>query len=164
MSAPGELDAADQASRPNSELLFGGEDPILDFWAIQQRIIRNDSSDASRGFLRTMLTSNTPIVRTAAAEALGRLGDKNAAVPVFRELLAMTEPNLRLFVARSLAISLDNCLPLEKEIRAARQEMLAPPGSSKPWKDFVYSAFTTWALEWALVKSGMNEWSDFQGL
>ena len=158
------LAAADQASRPDSELLSGGSDPALDFWAIQQRIIRNDSSDASRDFLRTMLTSNTPIVRTAAAEALGRLGDKNAAVPVFRELLVMTEPNLRLFVARSLAISLDNCLPLEKEIRAARQEMLAPPGSSKPWKDFVYSAFTTWALEWALVKSGMNEWSDFQGL
>lgn len=158
------LAAADQASRPGSKLLSGGDDPALDFWAIQQRILRKDSSDKARRFLRTKLASDSPTVRTAAAEALARLGDKDAAIPVFRELLAMPEPNLRLYVARSLAISFDNCSPLEKEIRAARQDMLAPPGSSRPWKDFVYSAFTTWALEWALVKSDLNEWSDFQGL
>ncbi len=160
----GILAAADQASRPGSKLLQGGNDPALDFWAIQQRIIRNDSYDLSRRFLKTKLASDTPAVRTAAAESLVRLGDKDAAIPVFRELLAMPEPNLRLYVARSLAISFDNCKRLEEEIRAARQDMLAPHGSSRPWKDFVYSAFTTWALEWALVKSGLNEWSDFQGL
>ena len=85
----GILAAADQASRPGSKLLQGGNDPALDFWAIQQRIIRNDSSDVSRRVLKTKLASDTPTVRTAAAEALVRLGDKDAAIPVFRELLAM---------------------------------------------------------------------------
>ena len=137
------LAVADQASRPESKRLSGGDDLALNFWAIQQRIIQNGSSDVSRRFLKTMLASDTPTVRTAAAEALVRPGDKEAAIPVFRELLAMPEPNLHLYVARSLAISFDNCKPLEEKIRAARQDVLAPPGSSRPWKDFVYSAFTT---------------------
>ena len=158
------LDAADQASRPDGRLLSDGDDPALDFWAIQQRIIRKDRSKESHRFLRSRLESENPTVRATAAEALARLGSKELTVPVFRQLLSMKEPNLRLYVARSLAISFDNIKSLEKEVRAARQDMLAAPGSSRPWKDFVYSAFTAWALEWALVKSGLNKWSDFQGL
>lgn len=205
--------AADQASRPDAGLLSGGDDPLLDFWAIQQRIIRGlltapagrpggsvltapagrpggsvltapagrpggsvlpaatgrpggavNSSEESRRYFRSKLESENPTVRATAAEALARLGEKEPAIPVFRQLLSLKEPNLRLYVARSLALSFDNIKPLEKEVRAARQDMLAPPGSPRPWKDFVYSAFTSWALEWALVKSGLNEWSDFQGL
>lgn len=156
--------AAEQASRPDGRLLSGGDDPALEFWAIQQRIIRKDSSDESLRFLKAKLDSENPTVRTTAAEALARLGHEDLAIPVFRRLLSSREPNLRLYVARSLALSFDNVEPLEKEVRAARQDMLAPPGSSRPWKDFVYSAFTSWALEWALVKSGLNEWSDFKGL
>lgn len=158
------FDAADQASRPDGRLLSGGADPALDFWAIQQRIIRDDRSDESHRFLHSKLKSGNPVVRATAAEALARFGNEEPAIPVFRQLLAMKEPNLRLYVARSLAVSFDNVKPLEREVRAARKEMLAPPGSSRPWKDFVYSAFTSWALEWALVKSELNDWNDFQGL
>ena len=157
------LAAADQASRPNTQLLPGGGDPALDFWAIQQRIIRKDDSAQSRQFLKSKLSSDNPTVRATAAEALARLGHNELAVPVYRELLSLKEPNLRLYVARSLALSFDSVAALETEVRATRQEMLAPPGSPRPWKDFLYSAFTAWALEWALVKSGLNDWSDFQG-
>ncbi len=156
--------AADQASRPDAELLPGGDDPALDFWAIQQRIIRQDRSEPCRKFLQAKLQSSNPTVRATAAEALARLGDEKSAVPIYRQLLSMKEPNLRLYVARSLALSFNDVKPLEKEVRAARQQMLAPPGSKRPWKDFLYSAFTAWALEWSLVKSGLNKWSDFQGL
>ena len=156
--------AAEAASRPDSDLLMGGADPILDFWAVQQRIIRGEANDEALGFLREKLASDNPTVRATSAEALARLGKTEWAIPVFRELLALEEPNLRLYVARSLAVSMTNAQALEAEIRATRQAMLAPPGSRRPWKDFVYSAFTSWALEWALVKSGLNEWDDFKGL
>ena len=64
-------------------------------------------------------------------------------------------------MARAVAVAFDDVRPLEVEIRATRARMLAPPGSPRPWKDFVYSAFTTWALEWALIKSGLNRPEDF---
>lgn len=159
------LAAAEAASEPNSDWLPGGDDPALDFWAIQQRIIRKDRSEDTRSFLRQKLKSENPTVRATAAEGLARLGEEDEAAPVFADLLTTSkEPNLLLYVARSLAVSFNDVRPIEKEVRAARAMMLAPEGSNRPWKDFVYSAFTSWALEWALVKSELNQWEDFKGL
>ena len=92
------------------------------------------------------------------------MGREDIAVPVFGMLLDETEPNLGLFVARSLAVSINDVRPIEAKIRSTRERYLAPPGSQRPWKDFLYSAFSTWALEWSLVKSGLNEFNDFKGL
>ena len=103
-----------------------------------------------------------PIVRTTAAEGLGRMGKEALAIEVFDELLEETEPNLGLFVARSLALSIDDVRPLEAKIRQTREGYLAPPGSPRKWNDFLYSAFNTWALEWSLVKSGLNTFEDFE--
>ncbi len=155
------LEAADQASRPNSDWLDAGDDPIITFWAIQQRIIRNAKSKKAVAFCSQFLDHENPMVRTAAAESLARMGHTDKAVPVYGELLKEEEPNLLLYVARSLALSFEDVRPLETEVRDARQRMLAPPGSKRPWKDFNYSAFTTWALEWALIKSGLNTPDDF---
>ncbi len=155
------LDAAEKASRPDAESISIGSDPMVTYWAIQQRIIRKDKSDGAVTFLSKQLKNPNPTVRTAAAEALARIGHEELAIPVFRALLLEEEPNLLLYVARSLAISFDDVKPLEDEIRRTRERMLAPPGSPRPWKDFNYCAFTTWALEWALIKSGLNKPEDF---
>ena len=106
-----------------------------------------DNPEESRRFLRSKVDSKNPNVRVTGAEAFARLGNKERPIPVFRQLPSMKEPNLRLYVARSLAISFDTVKPLENEVRAARQDMLAHPGSSRPWKEFVYSAFTASVLE-----------------
>ena len=155
------FEAAGQASKPESSLLPAGNDAMVTFWAIQQRIMRQENSKETVIFLEKQLKHKNPSVRTAAAEALVRIGHEEPAIPVFRDLLKAEEANLLLFVARSLAISFNDVRPLEKEVREARQRMLAPPGSSRPWKDFNYSAFTAWALEWALIKSGLNMPEDF---
>lgn len=156
------LATAEQASDPDAELLGEGEDPIETYWAIEQRIIRGDDSAEAIAFLESQLDSPNPMVRTAAAEGLARAGKPELAIETLRELLTgADEPNLRLYVARSIATSLDDVRPLEAEARAVREQMLAPPGSERPWKDFTYSAFTTWALEWALIKSGLNSPEDF---
>ncbi len=156
------LNAAERASLPGSASLSAGDDPMVTFWAIQQRIIQGDRSAPAVIFFKTQIRHDNPVVRTAAAEALARTGHEETAVPVFRRLLSETEPNVLLYVARSLAVSLQDAGPLEKEIRQTRKRMLAPPGSRRPWKDFNYSAFTTWALEWALIKSGLNTPADFE--
>lgn len=155
------LRAADQASAPGAASITDGSHPVVSYWAIQQRVIhgRNDESDVT--FLKKHLASENPIVRATAAEAMTRLGFADQTAPVFRELLKETEPNLLLYVARSLALSHDRVGSLEADIRATHQRMLAPEGASRRWKDFIYSAFTTWALEWALIKSGKNTPEDF---
>ncbi len=155
------LQAAEQASLPGGPLMQAGDDPMVTYWAIQQRIIRGDHSGETTKFLKEQLKNANPTVRTTAAEALARSGHERLAIPVFRELLSEEEPNLLLYIARALAISLNDVRPLEREIRQTRQRMLAPPGSPRPWKDFMYSAFTTWALEWALIKSGLSTPDDF---
>ncbi|MGC6443719.1 MAG: HEAT repeat domain-containing protein [Rubripirellula sp.] len=158
------LNAADHASRPDGRKLFGGEDPALTYWAIQQRIIRNDQSFDAIQFFHDELTNENAMVRATAAGALARIGRTESAIPIFKELLAAQEPNLRLYVARTMATSFESIIELENEVRLARESLLAPPGSARPWKDFLYSAFTAWALEWSLVKSKLNQWDDFQGL
>ncbi|MBN1997207.1 sulfatase-like hydrolase/transferase [candidate division KSB1 bacterium] len=155
------LNASEQASLPESRPISIGGDPIVTFWAIQQHIIQKDKSGKTVKFLQNQINHPNATVRTAAAEALARLGHEDMAIPIFRQLLNEKEPNMLLYVARSLAVSLKNIKPLEIEIRQTRQRMLAPPGSRRPWKDFNYSAFTTWALEWALIKSGLNTPEDF---
>ncbi len=134
---------------------------MVTFWAIQQRIIRRDTSKRTVRFLGKQLRHTNLTVRATAAEALARIGRTEQAIPVFRELLQEEEPNLLLYIARSLAMSMKDVRPLEAEVRQARRRLLAPPGSPRPWKDFTYSAFTTWALEWVLIKSGLNTPEDF---
>ena len=155
------LNAAEQASDPEAPTITDDSHPVVSYWAIQQRIIRGNHEPSDIEFLTQQVANSNPTVRATAAEALARIGYENRAAPVFRELLKETEPNLLLYVARSLAVSFDDVDLLESDIRSARQRMLAPDGASRRWKDFTYSAFTTWALEWALIKSGKNTPEDF---
>jgi HEAT repeat protein len=132
------------------------------WWALQAAIIRGDRDKETLARFSAATKDENPTVRTTAAEGLARNDETAPALQVFRELLRETEPNLGLFVARSLAVGLTDVRPIEREIRARRAALLAPPGSPRPWKDFTYSAFTCWALEWALIKSRLNQYGDFE--
>ncbi len=157
------LTAAEAASRgaPPPAEAFTHRDAAVRYWALMALIMQGDRSSGASGRFMDALNDDNPVVRTTAAEGLARLGQTEAAVATFRELLKETEPNLSLFVARSLAESLDDVRPLEPEIRLKHASMLAPAGSPRPWKDFTYAAFTAWALEWALMKSGVANYDDF---
>lgn len=160
------LTAAEKASNPKVSQkerisLYSDKDPSIRYWAVQSQIINNYKNSEAIELFTKALRDKNPTVRATAAEGIAKAGKPELAIPVFRQLLNETEPNLALYVARSLATSLNDVRPIEKEIREARNSYLAPPGSKRPWKDFVYSAFTSWALEWSLVKSGLNKWDDF---
>lgn len=160
------MEAADKASKPGisqSERIkmFEDQDPSVRYWAVQSQIINGYKNSPAFELFKKALQDKNPTVRATAAEGIAKAGKPELAIPVFKELLTHNEPNLALYVARCLATSLNDVKPLEEEIRNSRKSYLSPPGSKRPWKDFVYSAFTTWALEWSLVKSGLNKWEDF---
>jgi N-sulfoglucosamine sulfohydrolase len=157
------LNIANMASKMQGDGLefYTSQDPAIRYWALMAGIMAERNDERARTIYRIALKDPNPIVRTTAAEALGRISEPALAIPVFRELLKEPEPNLGLFVARAIAVSLEDARPLENEIRQKRDGYLAPPGSSRPWKDFLYSAFSTWALEWALIKSDLNKLEDF---
>ncbi len=136
-------------------------DPAVRYWNLIGAIIsKEDGSEVEELFKKGLNDSNL-VVRTTAAEGLARMGETESAIAAYRELLKEDEPNVALYIARSMALSLADSSALETEIRQARAQYLSPPGSKRPWKDFTYSAFTCWALEWALIKSGLNQYSDF---
>jgi len=145
------LAAAEAASDPEAEWLEGSEDPILDYWAVQQRLIRGVDSDEARGFLTGRLGSDSAAVRLAAAEALAELGEDGAAVPVFRDGLEDEHAWVRLYAARALAVSLDDPGVLEKEIRARLTAIEEGPQgpNCRQWH-----RSTEHALWWALIKAG----------
>ncbi len=153
-------EAASRGERPEGAA-WAHADPALRWWALQAAIIRGDRDAETRERFLLALKDPNPTVRATAAEGLARSGETAPALAAFRELLRETEPNLGLFVARSVAVALADVRPIEGEIRARRAALLAPPGSPRPWKDFTYAAFTCWALEWALIKSGLNRPEDF---
>lgn len=150
------IEAAEFASLPGIPMIAGGDDPMVNFWAVQQRIIRNDRSKESVRFLKKQLRSKNATLRTVAAEALVRFGHQEEANAVFVELLKSEEPNLFLYVARSVATAYDDVRPIEQAVRDAHKRTLSPPGSRRRFKNFNYAAFTMWALEWALIKSGLE--------
>lgn len=158
------LAAAEAAARGEapSAAVLRNPDPAVRYWALMALIIGGERSQAAAARYLEGLNDGNPVVRTTAAEGLARLGRTEVALTAYRDLLEETEPNLALFVARSLADAVDDIRPLEAEIRRKRESFLAPPGSPRPWKDFTYAAFTTWALEWALIKSGLNDYDDFR--
>lgn len=158
------LNVAEMASMKQGDGLefHTSADPAIRYWAMMAAIMADKKTPRMKEVLTLGLSDPNAIVRTTAAEGLARMGETGKAIPVFRDLLEnATEPNLGLFVARAVALSLRDARPLEADIRRARARYLAPPGSPRPWKDFMYSAFSSWALEWALIKSGLNSFEDF---
>ena len=155
--------SAEDASKNGafSETGLSHGDSAVRYWNLMGAIVSGRKDASVQSAFEAALSDENAIVRATAAEGLGRIGKGELAHETFRELLQESEPNLFLFVSRAVGLGLKDPSPLKTEIRAARQRCLAPPGSERPWKDFMYAAFTCWALEWGLVKAGLNEWEDF---
>jgi len=149
------LEAAKAASSPHADLLPASEEPILTYWAVQQRLIRGDRSAEALAFFNEGLGSESPAVRLAAAEGLARVGEEDSAIPVLLDGLTAEEPWVRMQAARSLAVSLSpaDLRPLEPEMRNCLKEIAAR--TERPsCRDWTVS--TVQALHFALIKSGLE--------
>lgn len=147
------LDAADAASRPDGEVLDAEDEPILTYWAIQQRLIRGDHSQEALAFFESHLASESPAVALAAAQGLCSGGKSTLALPVFRAALHAPELWTQLHAARSLAESLDDARPMEADIRA-RLKAVNETKSQASCRD--WSVSTRQALHFALIRSGLE--------
>ncbi len=149
------LEAAEAASSPGAAALPSSEDPILNYWAVQQRLIRGDRSAEAVAFFEEHLGSESPAVRLAAAEGLAKAGEGESAVPVLLSGLTAEEPWVRMQAARSLAVSLspEDLRPLESEMRKCLKEIdeRTERARCREW-----AVSTVQALHFALIKSGLE--------
>ncbi|MEM9352872.1 MAG: sulfatase [Planctomycetota bacterium] len=154
------VDAAWRAGAEDLADLLSDPDPAVRFWALQSELIRGQRRP---GLVRPLLEDGNALVEVTAAEVLARSGETQPARSVFLRYLNAAEPRLQLYNARALALSLDDVGPIEPEVRDALLRLRDPGGNPYvPYKDFMYSAFTSWALESSLVKSGLAEFKDFK--
>lgn len=149
------LEAAAAASSPHAALLPASTEPILSYWAVQQRVIRSDRSAQALAFFKEHLACESPAVRLAAAEGLAKAGEGKSAIPVFLDGLTAEEPWVRVQAARSLAVSLspEDLRPLGPEMRKCLKE--TEERTERP-KCREWAVSTVQALHFALIKSGLE--------
>ena len=100
------------------------------------------------------MNDSSPSVRIAAAQALCGIGITADAVRALGRLVDDERPSLALQAARGLVMIGAHAKPLVPVMRKVIDKNRSAPGSRRPWKDFNYAAFTTWALEAALENCG----------
>jgi hypothetical protein len=90
----------------------------------------------------------------AAAEALCKVGICDKAIPVLQKWVEDDRPWLALYAARTIQLIGDKSCSLVPFIYKVLDKNLGEPGAKLKYKDFNFAAFTSWALEVALVNCG----------
>jgi arylsulfatase A-like enzyme len=137
------LAAAERAGEPSGALAADLRDPEagIRYWAAVGL--------CGRG-AEPALEDPSPSVRIAAAEGLGT----EQALSVLGVLAEDERPWVALEACRALVFLGPRAKPLVPVMRKVIEKNRSAPGSPRPWKDFVYAAFTSWALEAALANCG----------
>ncbi len=133
------------------------DDPesIVRFWAVQALLNLGLDGASARPNLRAALGDQSPAVAIAAAHALCTMGDCRAALPTLEKWLADERVTTVLYAARTaLLVGKDACpiLPaMQKAIEVRRDD-----STNSGFIDFMYNAFTGWALEEAVRGCGVE--------
>jgi len=130
------------------------DDSGVRFWASMGITEKGEEGRPAIDGLKSVLNDSSPSVSIQAAEALCRLGECDAALPYLEKWVKDDRPWLALQAARSLQLIGENAKPLVPVMFEVLNSTLAEPGGRLKWKDFNYSAFTYWALEYALLNCG----------
>lgn len=105
--------------------------------------------------LAALLSDPSPSVQIAAAETLCKFRKDTQAVDVLGKWALDDRPWVALQASRSIQLIGEQARPLIPVMYEVLEKNLGGPGSShRKYKDFNYSAFTSWALEWALKELG----------
>ena len=113
--------------------------------------ISKESIDA----LKLLLQDTSPSVQIAAAEALCQFEKSSEAIDALGRNVIDDRPWVALQAARSIQLVGEQARPLIPTMYEVLEKNLGGPNSShRKYKDFNFAAFTSWALEWALLKLG----------
>ncbi|MEM9158725.1 MAG: sulfatase-like hydrolase/transferase [Verrucomicrobiota bacterium] len=151
------LRAAWDAGERDLSHLLSQPDSAVRFWALQSGWIHREMAPT---LLVPLLQDGNPHVEITAAGLLAETRDEvleRQAHDVFRRYLKADEPRLFLYNARTLALApKGTASKLEPELRRAHRTLFNPdPNGKRPYRDFNYSSFAGWAIEWSFMKSGL---------
>lgn len=137
-------------------------DSIVRFWAIQALLNLGPDASTAKPQLQAALNDPAPSVAIAAAHALCIMGDCRTALPTLQKWLADENVTTVLYAARTaLLVGKDACpiLPaMQKAIDIRRDD-----STNSGFNDFMYNAFTGWALEEAVIGCGVKLKPKFLG-
>jgi hypothetical protein len=97
------------------------------------------------------------VVQIAAAEVLCHIGHSDEALPVLEKWVQNDLPPLALFAARTLQLIGNKACPAVPVMKKVLEKNIRDPNAERAgsyYQNFNFSAFTSWALEVALVNCG----------
>jgi arylsulfatase A-like enzyme len=125
------------------------------YWGIIGMMQFNEISEQSKAALQDLLDDDSPSVQIAAAEALCKYQDYPEAIEALGRQVQDDRPWVALQAARSIQLVGEQARPLIPIMYKVLDKNLGGPNAShRKYKDFNYSAFTSWSLEWALQELG----------
>ncbi|MEM8891251.1 MAG: HEAT repeat domain-containing protein, partial [Bacteroidota bacterium] len=124
------------------------------FWGIMAIMNQESLSDESLSRLEKLLKDPSPSVQIAAAEALCTFSSYPKALEVLGKWLKSEKAWIALQAARSVQMIQEEARPLIPIMYEVLENNLGEPGARLKYKDFNFAAFTSWALEWALLELG----------
>ena len=131
------------------------EDSGVRYWAAIAMQQEDELTDASTGALNHALNDASPSVAMAAAEALGYHGVHEHAIETLEYYIRDDRPWVALQAARSVQLIGESARPIIPTMYEVLEKYRNDdPNAPIPYKDFNYSAFTSWAIEFALVELG----------
>lgn len=130
------------------------EDSGVRYWSTMALMQFDQLQPTAVDALKRALHDQSPSVQINAAEALCRAGDYPEAVRVLGKWVKDKRPWLAMQAARSIQLVGEDARPLIPQMYEVLEANLGEPGKRLKYKDFNYAAFTSWALEWALMELG----------
>lgn len=156
--APSLLNAAElvgMGSQTEFTEALDHEDSGVRYWAAIAMQQEQELTDASYMALDKALDDASPSVAIAAAEALGYHGSYERAIEMLEYYIQDDRPWVALQAARSVQLIGEagrSIIPTMYEVLEKYSN--DDPNAPLPYKDFNYAAFTSWALEFALLELG----------
>lgn len=131
------------------------EDSGVRYWAVIGLMQLDLPEEELKSILRPIIIQDaSPAVQIQAAEALGRKIQDKAVLECLLRWVEDDTPQLALQAARAILLIGENARPLISNLYPVLEKNLGEPGARLKYKDFNFSAFTSWALEWALAEMG----------
>ena len=149
------LEAAEMVGRAEVPMIVNklkDSDSGVRYWAVVALQAHEARSAAIH--LRPLLDDPSPTVQIAAAETLCHWEQCEAALPVLGQWVQDKRPWLALQAARSIELIGAKAKPLVPVLYEVLEKNAAPENASTRYKDFMFAAFTSWSLEWALHHCG----------
>ena len=151
------LEAADMVGKASINKLISAlehQDSGVRFWAITGLSLDTSFTKQAASDLEKLLIDSSPVNQIAAAGALCNVDRCDQALPVLQKWVEDDRPWLALYAARTIQLIGNKSCPLVPVIYKVLEKNLGEPGARLRYKDFNFAAFTSWALEVALVNCG----------